>query len=105
MASRRWRTTQLCAEPIWPHIYVRGLVSAHSHSKAELSTTPIPLTRAASTDCGECINGSIALPRGATRRGLGGSATTNTRNDAASSLCITNQKFGGDVCAQHASKA
>src|ERR1700720_4416974 len=81
MASRRWRTMQPCAEPICPHTCARGLASSHSHSKTKLSTTPIPLTRAASTDCGECINGLIARPRGATRRVPGGSATTNTRND------------------------
>jgi hypothetical protein len=80
--GRRWRTTQPCAGAICPHICARGLASAHSHSKTELSTTPIPLTRAASMDCGECTNGSIALPRGATRRAPGGSATTNTRSDA-----------------------
>src|SRR5207245_11155382 len=105
MASRRWRTTQACAEPICPHTCARGLASAHSHSKMELSTTPIPLTRAASTDCGECINGSIALAKGATKAGPGGRATTNTRSDGEPGFCLTSQKFGGDGCAQPASKA
>src|ERR1700730_3147879 len=42
------------------------------------SITPIPPMRADWTASGACISGSTAHPRGATRRALGGAATTST---------------------------
>src|SRR5207237_10891366 len=42
------------------------------------STTPIPLLRADSMASGACTSGSIARPRGATRRECGGAAMTST---------------------------
>src|SRR5438093_13025401 len=41
-------------------------------------TTPTPRTSAEWTASGACTSGSTARPRGATRRGSGGAATTST---------------------------
>src|SRR5207249_7054180 len=43
-----------------------------------LFTTPTPRTSAGWTASGACTSGSTARPRGATRRGSGGAATTST---------------------------
>src|SRR3984893_1217383 len=61
------------------------------------SITPIPPMRADWTASGACTSGSTAPPRGATRRALGGAATTSTKRGEPGRGCCLRNRGTGDL--------